>query len=206
MVISTAVVFTTILLFIYLLVFGSSEPEYKYHNVVGKDTTAIFGDGKYEIFDINTDMGAVTINILEEDFVRHEVIMSKPEKYRVVDGMAYITGKEGFCVINTDTNLCKIFLYDMTESPMRLTKIVEDNDIVYLKSFDDFTSMEQKQFKITEAFKSEDSPYLIYGIVFLIITAFVLIIASYITVIYKLLKNAVSALQYVFKNKVNLGK
>ena len=184
-VISIAVVCTAILLFIYLLVSGSGEREYKYHNVVGKDTTAVFGDGKYEIYDINSPMGIVTMRTLDEWGVSSTVIMPEPEKYRVAEDIAYITGKEGFSVINTKTDLCKLYLYD-TEHPMPGTKIVDDKDVVYLNSFDDFTSAEREQLKKTEV--SEDIPNLIYWVWAFIMAAAVLMIASFVTVAYKGLK------------------
>ena len=68
-VISTAVVFITVLFIIYLILPLSSPPQYKYNNVSGKDTTAILGDGKYEIFNLHSDRGMVAMNTLVSDKV-----------------------------------------------------------------------------------------------------------------------------------------
>lgn len=185
-IISTAVVLITILYVIYLTLPLSSPPQYKYNNVSGKDTTAILGDGKYKIFNIPSDRGSVAMNTWVSDYVSQEEIMSGAEKYRQVDNIAYITGREGFCVINTDTNLCKLYLYDMSDSPVRHTKIVNDNDIVYLESFDDFTPEEQEQLKKTEASRGDYSTFFVYSILFLFIAIPVLIITSFITFIYNI--------------------
>ena len=75
-VISTAIVFITVLFVIYLILPLSSPPQYKYNNVSGKDTTAILGNGKYEIFNIPSDRGSVAMNTWVSDYVSHEIIMS----------------------------------------------------------------------------------------------------------------------------------
>ena len=183
-VLSTAVVFITVLFVIYLILPISFSPKYKYHNVMGKDTTVILGNGKYEIFNLHSDRGMVAMNTLVSDFVHMDAIMYGAEKYRQVDNIAYITGREGFCIINTDKNICKLYLYDMTDSPVRHTKMVHNNDVVYLESFDDFTSEEQKQLKITETSKDDYSTFFVYSMLFLFIAIPVLIIISFVTFIY----------------------
>lgn len=119
--------------------------------VRGKDTVLVwnnlyeighFSDGKH----LSIKTGDINDNILEKIY-----------SYKVSKNKLYICSEEGYAVID-DNNFCKVFVtvpavnfvngYSEDEYGNRLyiSRFVEDEHIMYLENYDDFSENERKMF------------------------------------------------------------
>ena len=121
--------------------------------IIGKDTMLVWNN-KYVLYH---QAGNDTLCIHYEDG-NEESIIGKVTKYKKKKGLLYILSDEGYVVID-DNNLCRAHItipkeefvsgYYEDENGKRIyiSRFIEDANIRYLVSFNDFSENEQKIFK-----------------------------------------------------------
>jgi hypothetical protein len=122
------------------------------HEIVrGKDTVLIWNN-MYEIghFSDGNHLSIQTENISDN-------ILEKISKYKVRKKKLYIKSEEGYAVID-ENNICRVFItvpaddfvngYSEDEYGNRtyISRFIEDEHIIYLESYDDFSEDERKIF------------------------------------------------------------
>ena len=121
--------------------------------IIGKDTMLVWHN-KYVLYH---QAGNDTLCIHYEDG-NEESIIGKVTQYKKKKDILYILSDEGYVVID-DNNLCRVHItipneefvsgYYEDESGMRtyISRFIDDANIKYLESFNDFSEDEQKIFK-----------------------------------------------------------
>ena len=121
--------------------------------IIGKDTMLVWND-KYVLYH---QAGDDTLCIHYEDG-NSESIIGKVTKYKKKKDVLYILSHEGYVVIDDD-NLCRVHItipkeefvrgYGEDENGKRtyISQFIDDANIKYLESFNDFSENEQKMFE-----------------------------------------------------------
>ena len=140
---------TIVLITILLCACGpltSSSPYPSY----GRDTRWIIGDGKFQILDVNgnTALGIFPPNSSANKGMFQMLLANLTSKnYRAIGNIVYIASKtDGYAEIDGKTDICRIFQFTnaSVKQYYQWPELVNDPSIVYLSSFNDFTSDEQK--------------------------------------------------------------
>ena len=114
---------------------------------IWKDTMAAFGDGNYQILHGYRD--DKDINILYNCKHKQEVVSNVDnylEKENYVFFVGYFQSQKVFCKLNVETNLLSYYVEENGDEFFMagIEKLIEDNQIELLLSFDEF-SEEDKQ-------------------------------------------------------------
>ena len=124
--------------------------------IIGKDTMLVWHD-KYVLYhQAEND----TLCIHYEDG-NEESVIGKVTQYKKKKGILYILSDEGYVVID-ENNFCRVYIaipkeefvsgYYEDENGKRtyISRFIDDTNIKYLESFNDFSEDEQKIFKKME--------------------------------------------------------
>ena len=121
--------------------------------IIGKDTMLVWND-KYVLYH---QAGDDTLCIHYEDG-NEESIIGKVTQYKKKKGILYILSDEGYVVID-DKNYCRVYITipkeefvsgyyeDKDGKRTYISRFIDDANIKYLESFNDYSEDEQKIFK-----------------------------------------------------------
>ncbi len=121
--------------------------------IIGKDTMLVWND-KYVLYH---QAGDDTLCIHYEDG-NEESIIGKVTQYKKKKGILYILSDEGYVVID-DKNYCRVYITipkeefvsgyyeDKDGKRTYISRFIDDVNIKYLESFNDYSEDEQKIFK-----------------------------------------------------------
>ena len=116
------------------------NPEWYPHGTTGKDTVYTFGNGK---FSLGKTTDGVDLSMYKNDG-DCGIILAFVNQYKSKNGKLYVYSEEGYCVINKDQNTAKVLI---TVEKQHFSNLVgEDEAIVYLSSYDEFSKEEQEIF------------------------------------------------------------
>ncbi len=145
-----AIILTIVLLLLLLfafVIFNFNKPIYnlEYNFSDGKDAIGYVGNGKFQMWHINGIDCLTVEKAFKLDHPENTIYLSR----RVLEeeythnfdyyGNLYYYSADGYAVIYAENNLCKVFLTDQT------TEKIQEKNLVYLNTFDEFTEHEQKQ-------------------------------------------------------------
>ena len=122
------------------------EPEYE----IWKDTMAAFGNGNYQI--LHGYEGDEPIGNLHNCKHNREV-MTRVDNYVEKDNCVYFVGyyykQKVFCRLNVETNLLSYYAEENGEEFFMagVQKLIEDNKIELLLSFEDFSEEDRLEFE-----------------------------------------------------------
>ena len=134
-----------------------AREESKYGGV-GKDTIVFLGDGKFQIGKFADDI----IFVMYNENKTLETLLRKVTKYEESKNMLYIISDEGYGIVDGKTNVCRLFItvpadefvngfaIDAEGEKYYNSRFVEDEHIIYLSSFDEFTNDEKAMFEKME--------------------------------------------------------
>ena len=120
--------------------------------VRGKDTALIW----CKHYDILHQSGDYHLNIFTRGLT--ETILEKIQKYKVIKKKLYVLSEEGYAVIDR-YEICRVFITvpesefvsgfytDKEGNKTYISRRIEDEHIIYLSSYDDFTAEEKKAFE-----------------------------------------------------------
>ncbi len=107
------------------------------YGYVGKDTVYVLGNGKFQILNI---VGVHTLIMHRDGEPGTETLLDGISKYKKVNECLYIVSRQGYGVVNGNTNKCKLRI------TFPKSERVEDEHIQYLESYDDFSADEKMVF------------------------------------------------------------
>lgn len=130
-----------LILVLFLTSCGSRlNPEWYPHGTTGKDTVYTFGNGK---FSLGKTTDGIDLSMYKNDG-DCGVILAFVNQYKSKNGKLYVYSEEGYCVIDKNQNTAKVFI--SAEKQHFSNLVVEDEAIVYLSSYDEFSEEEQEIF------------------------------------------------------------
>lgn len=128
--------------------------ESKYGDI-GRDTVYVLSDGKFQI--LNFPSGRDFIMYHDNQVIK--TLLRRVSKYKKAKKKLYIISEEGYGIADGNTNKCKLFITVPIDEFIRgygvdsegnkhvISKFVEDENVQYLESFDDFTDEEKEIFE-----------------------------------------------------------
>lgn len=128
------------MLFILCSCGNKLNPEW-YPYGAGKDIVYTFGDGK---FFLGKTIDGIDLSMFKDDG-SNGVILAFVNEYKKKKDKLYIYSDEGYCVIDEKNNIAKVFI--IVEKQHFLNLAGEDNAILYLSSYEDFSEEEKNIFK-----------------------------------------------------------
>ena len=116
------------------------NPEWYPHGTIGKDTVYTFGNGK---FSLGKTTDGIDLSMYKNDG-DCGIILAFVNQYKSKNGKLYVYSEEGYCVIDKKQNTAKVFIFAEKQHFSNL--VGEDEAIVYLSSYDEFSEEEQEIF------------------------------------------------------------
>lgn len=115
-----------------------------------KDTMAAFGNGNYQIMHGNRN--GEDINILYNCKHKQEVVTNVDnylEKENYIFFVGHFREQKVFCKLNVETNLLSYYVEENGDEFFMagIEKLIEDNQIELLSSFDDFSEEDRAEFE-----------------------------------------------------------
>ena len=121
----------------------------------GKDTVCAYGNGTYQVLHHND--GEQEIKLLM-DCKHNQCVLTQIDVYKDIENTAYFIGKyytkKVWCKLSADNNCLFYYAengFDDELIMVYLNEMQNDNQIVILSSFDDFTDEEKEIFKKMES-------------------------------------------------------
>lgn len=104
--------------------------------LTGRDTIAVFGNGFYQISKV-PGRKILEIHFERGEKISTEAILKYVTSYQRALKLVYVRAKDGYAVINTKDNTCKLFLTEGNKMAMGFP------EIQYLSAFEEFSNAEQ---------------------------------------------------------------
>lgn len=132
-----------------LLLVGCCEKEYAYPT--GKDDILVFGDGRIAISKFASDKWL----ILNRTDGAIDCLLQRVQSYKLLKGALYVKSEEGYGIVDKDYSI-RLFItipaeefvsgYSEDKEGNRTyhSRFVENDHILYLNSFSDFSKKEQE--------------------------------------------------------------
>lgn len=118
-----------------------------YPHGVGKDMVYTFGNGK---FSLGKTSDGIDLSMYKDDG-SYGIIVAFVNKYKDKKDKLYVYSDEGYCVIDKLKNTAKVLI--TVEKQYVGNLVGEDNAILYLSSFDEFSKEEQE---VLESMKKQE--------------------------------------------------
>ena len=133
---------------LFLSACGSGDRDLKYE--IWKDTMEAFGNGNYQILHGYED-DEPTGNL--HNCKHNREVMTMVDNYVEKDNYVYFVGyyykQRVFCRLNVETNLLSYYVKENGDEFFMagIEKMIEDNQIELLSSFDDFSEKDRTEFE-----------------------------------------------------------
>lgn len=125
------------------------------YDTVGRDTIYVLGDGKFQIGKFADDK----VFFMYNENKTIEALLRSVSKYKYDNGNLYVISNEGYGIADSKTNTCKLYITVQEEDFVRgysvdsdgiqhsISRLIDDEHIEYLKSYNDFADDERSMFE-----------------------------------------------------------